>query len=562
MDMNDEKTPMDEAGGAPEADASVTETPAPEAGARSTDGAYAWRSEPRRSYGPEFSEPNYVPRDQAPRTPRSYSYADPEIREKRRSWEEEERRNERRDRKRARRGMRAGGVIVLCLLFLLIGAGGMWYLSGGFHSFVSRVFTDNSAQTAILPEREPERALPEREPEPEPKLPEAAAPEEEEVAVPSEPAAESVPAPADEQSEKTAPVLSPNEEIGNTMAATEIYKLACQQVVGISTEVTYNTYFGTKSGTVSGTGFIITEDGYILTNHHVISYAAEGGYPITVMLYNGDSYPAEIVGYEDEDSDIAVLKISAEGLNPARLGSSEDMLVGETVYAVGNPLGELDYTMTRGMVSAMDREISSTDSGTGVTTSINMFQIDAAVNSGNSGGPVYNNYGEIIGIVTAKYADSYQEMGIEGLGFAIPIDDAVSIANELIKNGYVGGKAYMGVSTKTMSSMYAQYYNVPEGAYVYAVEAGSAAEKAGISMGDIVTAVDKTEIKNVSDLTSALKHYVAGESAVITVYRNGETLKLEISFDEKQPTSAANGQSADNPYGYYYYGSSNGGNHS
>ncbi len=315
--------------------------------------------------------------------------------------------------------------------------------------------------------------------------------------------------------------------------ANSVYNLACTQVVGITTEITGTNLFGmTTQSAVSGSGFIVTSDGYILTNYHVIEDAYEGGYDITVMLYSGDSYTASIVGFE-EDNDIAVLKIEAEGLNPVTIGDSDSMAVGETVYAVGNPLGELAYSMTKGMVSALDREISTTDSQTGVVTTINMFQIDAAVNSGNSGGPVYNSKGEVIGVVTAKYSSS----GVEGLGFAIPINDAVSIANELITNGYVSGKAYFGISVETVPASVVEYYNMAAGAYVRVVDENSCASEAGLQVGDIITKIDDIEITSYSDLVAAKKEYSAGDSAVLTVYRSGQYLELTIVFDEEVPVS-------------------------
>ena len=316
-----------------------------------------------------------------------------------------------------------------------------------------------------------------------------------------------------------------------SIEASSVYDLACTQVVGITTEIISTNRFGmTTQSAVSGSGFIVTADGYIITNYHVIEDAYNGGYDITVMLYNGDSYTASIVGFE-KDNDIAVLKIDAEGLNPVTIGDSDTMVVGETAYAVGNPLGELAYTMTKGMVSALDREISSTDSQTGVITTINMFQIDAAVNSGNSGGPVYNSKGEVIGVVTAKYSST----GVEGIGFAIPINDAVSIANELITNGYVSGKAYFGISVSTVSASIAEYYNMVEGAYVSVVDENSCAGTAGLKVGDIITKVDDTEILSSSDLVAAKKAYKAGDSAVLTVYRAGEYIQLSIVFDEEKP---------------------------
>jgi len=336
----------------------------------------------------------------------------------------------------------------------------------------------------------------------------------------------------------TAPALTVTGHEEGGMHPADIYDLACGQVVGISTEITYTNYFGmTSSNAVTGSGFILTADGYILTNYHVIEYAASGGYEVSVMLYDGTEYTAEIVGYEDGESDIAVLKIDAQGLSPAALGDSNEMRVGDTVYAVGNPLGELHYTMTRGMVSALDREISTQDSRTREIKTVNMFQIDAAVNSGNSGGPVYDSSGRVIGVVTAKYSDS----GVEGLGFAIPIADAMDIANDLITQGYVSGKPSMGVYVDTIGSATAQYYRLVEGAYVYAIEPGSCAEKAGLELGDIITAVDETEIRGSSDLRMAKKDYRAGDSAVLTVYREGQYLEIGIVFDEETGASRQTG---------------------
>jgi serine protease Do len=310
--------------------------------------------------------------------------------------------------------------------------------------------------------------------------------------------------------------------------ASDIYSEACQQTVGISSEITTTNIFGqTVSGSTSGSGFVVSEDGYILTNYHVIEEAYKGGYDITVMFYNGDTYTATVVGTES-DNDIAVLKIDADGLTPAELGDSDSMMVGETIYAVGNPLGELSYTMTDGIVSALDREIATDDSSI-----INMFQISAAVNSGNSGGPVYNGQGQVIGITTAKYGD----VGVEGLGFAIPINDAIEIANELIQNGYVSGKPYMGLSAYDVSSSAVHYYNMVAGAYIASIEEGSCAEKAGMEVGDIITAIGETKVESVEDLKAAVKNYSAGDTAPITLYRSGKYETVDLVFDEKAPTT-------------------------
>lgn len=340
---------------------------------------------------------------------------------------------------------------------------------------------------------------------------------------------------AAEPKESTPIVHSSGSTVSSTNNnANDIYKTACTQTVGITTEVTYTNMFGQTSSTaVSGTGFVVTTDGYIMTNYHVIEYAYEYGYTISVMFKDGTKYEASIVGVES-DNDIAVLKIDADGLNPVAIADSDEILVGDTVYAVGNPLGELDFTMTTGSVSALDRSITTDED----QPAINMFQFDAAVNSGNSGGPVYNTSGEVIGIVTAKASDS----GVEGIGFAIPINDAVDIANDLITKGYVTGKAYLGVTVDTRyTSVYADYYGMPEGAYIFYVENGSCAEKAGISSGDIITKLGDYDITSYSDLSSAIRQYKAGDSVKVTVYRANDYVKLSLTFDESKPNTDSNG---------------------
>jgi len=313
-----------------------------------------------------------------------------------------------------------------------------------------------------------------------------------------------------------------------TMSAGDLYDMACQQVVGVTTEVTYMNYFGMRSSAaVSGTGFIITADGYILTNYHVIEDAYKAGLDVNVMMHDGTRYPAQIVGVE-ADNDVAVLKIDAMGLNAATLGNSDSLRVGDTVYAVGNPLGELEFSMTTGHVSAKDRSIVTEASGDSIT----MFQIDAAVNSGNSGGPVYNARGEVVGIVTAKYRSS----GVEGIGFAIPISDAVSIAQDLVTSGYVTGKAHLGVSVNSKyNEMYAQYYGWPVGAYIDSVDSGSSAEKAGIQPGDIITAIDGDAIRSYDDLRASVKRHTAGETVDIALYRADENHTVTVTFDEERP---------------------------
>ena len=319
-----------------------------------------------------------------------------------------------------------------------------------------------------------------------------------------------------------------------TATANDIYSVGCRQTVGISLEITSSNIFGqTSSSAVAGTGFIITSDGYIMTNYHVIEPACKYTYKITVLFKDGTSYDASVTGFE-EDSDVAVLKIDANDLSPVSIGNSDNIAVGDSVFAIGHPLGELDFSMTSGRVSALDRSITADRN----SAPINMFQFDAAINSGNSGGPVFNESGEVIGIATAKVGSS----GVEGLGFAIPINDAADIANELITKGYVSGKAYLGVDIDTRyTSVYAQYYNLPEGAYVYNVESGSCAEKCGLAAGDIITQMGDEPIGSYSDLNAAIKQFKSGESVEIVVYRANEYVTLTVTFDESRPNTGSNG---------------------
>ena len=316
------------------------------------------------------------------------------------------------------------------------------------------------------------------------------------------------------------------------MSPAEIYAMACEQVVGITSEITTTNFFGySSSAALSGSGFIATSDGYIITNYHVVEYAYEGGSPVTVMLHDGTEYEASIVGVED-GNDIAVLKIDASDLNAVTVGDSSELRVGDAVYPVGNPLGELEFSMSSGHVSALDRVITTSEGG----DSINMFQMDAAVNSGNSGGPVYNDQGQVVGIVTAKYSST----GVEGLGFAIPSNDAAAIANDLITLGYVAGKAYLGVViNNNYNSMYAQYYKWPEGAFVDSVESGSCAAAAGIQSGDIITKLGEVDVASYAELRQALKQYSAGDTVAVELYRKDESISLTVTLDEAVPDTAA-----------------------
>ena len=256
---------------------------------------------------------------------------------------------------------------------------------------------------------------------------------------------------------------------GTQLSASEVYKNNVNSTVGITTEISTN-YFGyTTTAAASGSGFIITEDGYIVTNYHVI----DGANKVKVTTYDNTSYDAEIVG-SDESNDIAVLKIDATGLEAVTLGDSEALSVGDNVVAIGNPLGELTFTLTSGVVSAMDRQITTSNS-----VMMNLIQTDCAINSGNSGGALFNMYGEVVGVTNAKYSsNSSTEASIDNIGFAIPINTVKDIVTSIIENGYVV-KPYIGVSVETVNSDM-KSYGIPEGAVVRQINDDSPAKEAGL----------------------------------------------------------------------------------
>ncbi len=308
-----------------------------------------------------------------------------------------------------------------------------------------------------------------------------------------------------------------------TLSDAEVYVANVNSVVSINTSINagYN-YFGQPVENASaGSGFILTRDGYIATNYHVISSANT----IKVTLYNGDTYDATFVN-GDEDYDIAVLKIEASDLQAVTLGDSSALNVGDRVLAIGNPLGELTFSMTGGMVSCMDRAINVDG------TPFNMIQTDASINPGNSGGPLFNAYGEVVGIVSAKYSDASNGTTAEGLGFAIPMNDVFAMIKDIMTNGYVTNKPYLGITPGTMSAqMAAQYrYDVEEGVFIYSVEEGTAAADAGLQMGDVITKVDDVKVSTVDELTATKKKYSAGDDSTLEVYRNGQTITVNITW--------------------------------
>ena len=340
-----------------------------------------------------------------------------------------------------------------------------------------------------------------------------------------------------QESARTASAVSVKSVDGQTlMTPAEVYASTVNSVVSINCSAVSTNIFGQRvQSASSGSGFVITEDGYIVTNEHVVNGASS----VTVTLYNGDSYPATVVG-GDSDYDVAVIKIDAAGLTPVTLGNSQDVNVGDTVLAIGNPLGELTFSMSQGIVSCCDRAINVDG------TPFNMIQVDASINPGNSGGPLMNLYGEVVGIVSAKYS-SYSDTSVEGLGFAIPISDVQAIITDIIENGQVTGKAYMAIKAGTMTEQMAAQYSIDitQGVFVYSTESGGAGERAGLRLGDVITKLDDTDITSMNDLSAAKKSYKAGDTVSLTVYRGGEYITLELTFDQQPQTTGEDTASDD-----------------
>ena len=334
-----------------------------------------------------------------------------------------------------------------------------------------------------------------------------------------------------------------------------IYQQNVESVVLISAEVTSapNMFGQSSVGVSTGSGFVLTEDGYVVTNHHVV----EGASGVTVTMHDGTEYEAKVVG-SDSTNDVAVLKITESvQLQAVEIGSSTALNVGDQVVAIGNPLGELTSTLTVGYVSAKERDVT-TDGKT-----INMIQTDAAINSGNSGGPLFNSQGQVVGITTAKYSGSSSSGAtIEGIGFAIPIDDVMPLVDDLINYGYINS-AYLGVEVSDMDASTASFYSLPVGAYVQKVVEGNCAAAAGVKAKDIIIGIGEYEVESLSDLTKALRKFKAGDTTTITVFRGGQELTLPITLDEKPqettqtPAIPENGQlpesgSYEDWYNYFF----------
>ena len=356
------------------------------------------------------------------------------------------------------------------------------------------------------------------------------------------------------------------------LSAAEIYEANVDSTVGITVkEQSYNYWGQSTSRTAKGSGFIITEDGYILTNYHVV----EDGDDVEVALYDGSSYPAEIIGY-DESNDVAVLKIEAEGLNPAEIGDSDALRVGDDVLAIGNPLGDLTFSLTKGIVSALNRDVVMES---GITMSL--IQTDCAINSGNSGGALFNSKGEVIGITNAKYSYSSSGVTVDNICFAIPINSLIKIYNSIIEKGCIE-TPYIGITGQTVSDEIKGATGIEGGVSVYSVTEDGPAEKAGLQEHDIITAVNGKEISEFADLSSVVDASEPGDVLELSVYRQGKTVEISVevgvntkSAKEKEDAEAAAAEEAEkngngsndgqdyygrngNGNGYGYYG--NGGN--
>ena len=351
-------------------------------------------------------------------------------------------------------------------------------------------------------------------------------------------------------------LISTNEvDTGKLMTAAEVYATNVASTVGITAGITTNYWGYTTQSAASGSGFIISEDGYVITNYHVI----EGSRSLKVSTFDGETYEAKIVG-GDEDNDIAVLKIEAEGLTPVVFGDSGNMNVGDTVIAIGNPLGELTFSLTQGVVSALNRDITFSDGGR-----MSLIQTDCAINSGNSGGALFNLYGEVIGITNAKYSSSSytSTASIDNIGFAIPINSVRQIIESIIENGYIS-KPYIGVSVITVSddaSIYAR-----SGARIASVTEGAPAADAGLKENDIIFAVDGENITTSGELVNIVSAKKPGDIITLSVYRDREELEIKVVIGEQIQSSEVSFEEEETqtydqyPYGYGFgFGNGNGG---
>lgn len=305
---------------------------------------------------------------------------------------------------------------------------------------------------------------------------------------------------------------------------TDVNNKVGNSVVEITTEaVTGGGYFRQYVASGAGSGVVITKDGYIATNNHVI----DGAQKITVRLKDGKEYKAELVG-TDPQTDVAVIKIDAKNLTPATFGSSDNVQVGETAIAIGNPLGELGGTVTSGIVSALDREIVLENQ------TMTLLQTNAAINPGNSGGGLFNANGELIGLVVAKSGGN----NVEGIGFAIPVDIVKNVVDSLMSDGYVTGRPVLGVGVLDISTAQQAYqYGVSQlGVYVQQITEGTKAAESGLKVGDCIIAVDDTQIGSYTELTKIIRSHKVGDKVKVVVSRQNKLVNLEVELSESKPT--------------------------
>lgn len=323
-----------------------------------------------------------------------------------------------------------------------------------------------------------------------------------------------------------------------------IYAAAVNSVVSINTtsQAGVNIFGQPVQAASSGSGFILSSDGYILTNYHVVQDASS----VQVTTYGGDTFQAQVIG-GDADYDIAVLKVSASGLQRAVLGNSDTLNVGDRILAIGNPLGELTFSLSGGMVSIVNRAINVSG------TPFHMIQTDTSINPGNSGGPLLNTSGEVVGIVSAKYSSSNGKI-VEGIGFAIPINDMRAMVQDIIDNGSVTNKPYLDVTAGTVNMQMSQQAGLSQGVFLYAVDPNGAAAAAGLQAGDIITQIDGTAVQSMPDLSAAKKSYSAGDTAQFTVIRGGQTIQVPVTWGTEPVPSASASQHTQDQAGQVYGG--------
>lgn len=334
------------------------------------------------------------------------------------------------------------------------------------------------------------------------------------------------------QSASVTPVILNTTASGATLSDSQVYAAAVNSVVSINTtsQAGMNIFGQPVQSASSGSGFILSGDGYILTNYHVVKDAST----VEVTTYSGDVFQANVVG-GDADYDIAVLRVSASGLQSVSLG--------DHVLAIGNPLGELTFSLSGGMVSSVNRAVNISG------TPFHVIQTDASINPGNSGGPLLNSAGEVVGIVSAKYS-SRSGQAVEGLGFAIPINDVRAMVQDIIDNGYVTNKPYLGVTAGTVNAQMSQQAGLTPGVYLYAVEPGGPAAAAGLQAEDIITQIDGTDIQSMTDFTAAKKTFSAGDTSQFTVMRAGQTVTVTVTWGTApDPSSSSGSQSQPLPGG-------------